>query len=52
MLPLIRRLAPLLAPALLLAMVGCRGSESPTEPAPGPALDITAAATLSFRQVT
>jgi alpha-tubulin suppressor-like RCC1 family protein len=47
------RLAPVLAPALLVALVGCReDAESPTAPEPPPALDITPAAALSFRQVS
>jgi alpha-tubulin suppressor-like RCC1 family protein len=51
---LIRRLAGVLAPALLLAALGCReDAESPTAPKSGPALDITPAhAALSFRQVS
>jgi alpha-tubulin suppressor-like RCC1 family protein len=48
-----RRLAPALAPALLLAMAGCReDAESPTSPELRPSLDIKAAAALSFRQVS
>jgi alpha-tubulin suppressor-like RCC1 family protein len=49
---LIRRLAPMLAPALVVAVLGC-GDEatSPDAPEPGPALDITPAQVLSFRQV-
>jgi alpha-tubulin suppressor-like RCC1 family protein len=36
-----------------VAALGCReGAESPTAPEPAPALDITAAHTLSFRQVS
>lgn len=51
--PSLRRLAPLLAPALLVATLGCReDAESPTGPEAGPALDITPAAALSFRQVS
>jgi alpha-tubulin suppressor-like RCC1 family protein len=50
---LIRRLAPVLAPTLVLAALGCRQeAESPTAPEAGPALDITPAAALSFRQVS
>ena len=49
---LTRRLARVLAPALVLAALGCReDTESPTAPEPAPALDITPAHTLSFRQV-
>jgi alpha-tubulin suppressor-like RCC1 family protein len=48
-----RRLAPVLAPALLVAALGCReDAQSPTGPAPEPALDITPAQVLSFRQVS
>jgi alpha-tubulin suppressor-like RCC1 family protein len=51
--PLSRRLVPLLAPAVLIAALGCReDAESPTAPESGPALDITPAAALSFRQVS
>ena len=50
---LIRRLAPVLAPALLVAALGCReDAESPTAPEPGPALKTTQAQTLPFRQVS
>ena len=50
--PARRRLAPLLAPALLAAALGCsEDAESPTAPeAAGPA--ITATAALSFRQMS
>jgi alpha-tubulin suppressor-like RCC1 family protein len=48
-----RRLAPLLGPALVVVVLGCREeAESPTAPGPEPALDITPAAALSFRQVS
>jgi alpha-tubulin suppressor-like RCC1 family protein len=48
-----RRLAPVLAPALLVAALGCREeATSPSAPEPGPALDITPAQVLSFRQVS
>jgi alpha-tubulin suppressor-like RCC1 family protein len=51
--PLIRRLAPVFAPAVLIAALGCREeTESPTGPESGPALDITPTAALSFRQVS
>jgi alpha-tubulin suppressor-like RCC1 family protein len=50
---LTRRLAPVLAPALMVAGLGCReDAESPTGPASGPALDIAPAQVLSFRQVS
>jgi alpha-tubulin suppressor-like RCC1 family protein len=50
---LIRRLAPVLASALLVAVVGCReDAESPSAPESGAALDVTAAQALSFRQVS
>jgi alpha-tubulin suppressor-like RCC1 family protein len=50
---LTRRLAPLLGPALMVAVLGCReDAESPTAPEPGAALDITPAPALSFRQVS
>src|SRR5437773_201011 len=50
---LTRRLARVLAPALVLAALGCReDTESPTAPEPAPALDITPDHTLSFRQVS
>jgi alpha-tubulin suppressor-like RCC1 family protein len=50
---LTRRLAPLLGPALVVAALGCgEEAESPTAPVPEPALDITPAAALSFRQVS
>jgi Regulator of Chromosome Condensation (RCC1) repeat protein len=48
-----RRLAPVLTPALMVAALGCReDAESPTAPESGPALDITLAHVLSFRQVS
>ena len=50
---LIRRLAPVLAPALVVATLGCgEDAGSPTAPAPGPALDVAPALALSFRQVS
>jgi alpha-tubulin suppressor-like RCC1 family protein len=50
---LILRLARVLAPALVLAAVGCReDAESPTAPEPRPGVDITSAAALAFRQVS
>jgi alpha-tubulin suppressor-like RCC1 family protein len=50
---LIRQLAPVLAPALVLAALGCReDAESPTAPEPKPALDIAPAQALAFRQVS
>jgi hypothetical protein len=50
---LTRRLAPLLAPALLVAALGCReDAQSPTAPEPGPAVNSTAVIALSFRQVS
>jgi alpha-tubulin suppressor-like RCC1 family protein len=50
---LIRRLAPLLAPAVLIAALGCHeDAESPTAPEAGAALDIIPAHALSFRQVS
>src|SRR5262245_46374149 len=50
---LIRRLAPGLAPALVIAALACReDAESPTAPAPGRALDVSPALALSFRQVS
>jgi alpha-tubulin suppressor-like RCC1 family protein len=50
---LTRRLAPVLAPALIAAALGCReDAQSPTGPEPEPALDITPAQALSFRQVS
>jgi alpha-tubulin suppressor-like RCC1 family protein len=46
-------LAPVLAPAVVVAALGCREEAgSPTAPEPGPALDIGAAQVLSFRQVS
>jgi alpha-tubulin suppressor-like RCC1 family protein len=53
----IPRLARVLVPALLLVALGCReDAESPTAPAAAPevnpALDVTPAAALSFRQVS
>jgi Regulator of chromosome condensation (RCC1) repeat len=51
--PLIRRLAPVFAPAVLIAALGCReDAESPIAPGSGPALDVTPAHVLSFRQVS
>ena len=48
-----RRLAPVLAPALVLAALGCReDAESPTAPEPEPAFATTATAALTFRQVS
>jgi alpha-tubulin suppressor-like RCC1 family protein len=48
-----RRLAPVVASALLVPALGCReDAESPTAPEPEPALDITPAHALSFRQVS
>jgi alpha-tubulin suppressor-like RCC1 family protein len=50
---LTRRLVPVLAPALMVVALGCReDAESPTAPAPEPALDITPAHALSFRQIS
>jgi alpha-tubulin suppressor-like RCC1 family protein len=50
---LIRRLAPVLAPALVLAVLGCReDAESPTAPEPTPALTTAATSPLVFRQVS
>jgi alpha-tubulin suppressor-like RCC1 family protein len=51
---LTRRLAPVLAPALLVATLGCREEEatSPSAPESPPALDITPAQALSFRHVS
>jgi len=50
---LIRRLFPALAPAIVVAALGCReDAESPTAPAVGPALAATAATALSFLQVS
>jgi alpha-tubulin suppressor-like RCC1 family protein len=51
--PSLRRLAPLLAPALLVAALGCGDdAQSPTAPEPEPALAAGAAQALSFRQVS
>ena len=51
--PSLRRLAPLLAPALLVAALGCReDAESPTAPAPTPALATSSTQVLAFRQVS
>jgi alpha-tubulin suppressor-like RCC1 family protein len=48
-----RRLASVPARALVVTALGCReDAESPTAPGPEPALDITPAAALSFRQVS
>src|SRR6266404_8115973 len=50
---LIRRLAGVLAPALLLAPLGCReDSEAPTAPLAEPALTAAASTPLVFRQVS
>jgi alpha-tubulin suppressor-like RCC1 family protein len=50
---LIRRLAPVLVPALMLAALSCReDAELPAAPESGAARDITPAAALSFRQVS
>ncbi|MFL5495476.1 MAG: RCC1 domain-containing protein [Gemmatimonadales bacterium] len=50
---LTRLLAPVLGPALVVAALGCRDdAESPTAPEAQPALDITPAAALLFRQVS
>jgi alpha-tubulin suppressor-like RCC1 family protein len=50
---LIRRLTPVLAPALVLAALGCReDAESPTGPGSEPALEVTPAVALTFRQVS
>jgi alpha-tubulin suppressor-like RCC1 family protein len=50
---LTHRLAPVLAPAILVAGLGCReDAESPTAPEPGPALATTASAALTFREVS
>jgi alpha-tubulin suppressor-like RCC1 family protein len=48
-----RRLAPVLAQVLMVAALGCReDTESPTGPGPAPALDLTPAQALSFREVS
>jgi alpha-tubulin suppressor-like RCC1 family protein len=48
-----RRLALLVGPALVVAALGCgEEAESPTAPGREPALDITPAVALSFRQVS
>jgi len=48
-----RRLAPVLAPALVVAALGCReDSGPPTASEPEPALDVAPAQALAFRQVT
>jgi hypothetical protein len=48
-----RQLAPMLAPAVVLATVGCREeAESPTAPGAEPAVAVTAATALRFRQVS
>jgi alpha-tubulin suppressor-like RCC1 family protein len=50
---LIRRVAPVLAPCLVAAVLGCReDAESPTTAEPVPALDRTLAHALAFRQVS
>jgi len=50
---LTRRLALVLAPALVVAALGCReDTESPSAPEPEPTLDITPASALAFRQVS
>jgi len=50
---LARRLAPLLTQGLVVAVLGCReDAASPTGPEPTPALDVTPAGVLSFRQVS
>jgi alpha-tubulin suppressor-like RCC1 family protein len=50
---LTRRLAPVLAPILVLAALGCReDAESPTAPESGPALAATATTALAFKQVS
>jgi alpha-tubulin suppressor-like RCC1 family protein len=50
---LIRRLARVLAPALLLAPLGCReDSEAPTAPLAEPTLTAAASTPLAFRQVS
>jgi alpha-tubulin suppressor-like RCC1 family protein len=49
----IGQLAPVFAPALVLAALGCReDAEPPTAPTSEPALEVTAAHTLTFRQVS
>jgi len=48
-----RRLASVLAPALVAAALGCgEDAQSPTAPEPGPALATTAAQALAFRQMS
>jgi alpha-tubulin suppressor-like RCC1 family protein len=48
-----QRLVPVLAPALMVAALGCReDAESPTAPEAEPALDVTPAQALSFRQIS
>ena len=48
-----RHLAPVLAPALVLIALGCRDdTELPTAPASEPALEVTAAPAITFRQVS
>jgi alpha-tubulin suppressor-like RCC1 family protein len=48
-----RRLAPVLAPAFLLAALSCReDTESPAAPEAGPTLDVTPTQALAFRQVS
>jgi alpha-tubulin suppressor-like RCC1 family protein len=50
---LTRRLAPVLAPTLVLAALGCREeAESPTGPESGPVLAATTTTTLPFKQVS
>src|SRR5687768_4472971 len=49
----LRRLAPLIAPALMVAALGCReDADSPTAPAPTPALATGLTHVLAFRQVS
>ena len=49
----IRRLAPVLGPALLVAALGCReDAESPIAPEAGPALAATVTTALAFHQVS
>jgi hypothetical protein len=44
-----RRLGPMLAPALIVVVLGCReDATSPTAPETGPALDVTTAGALAF----
>ncbi|MFL5495997.1 MAG: hypothetical protein ACJ8DC_16555, partial [Gemmatimonadales bacterium] len=46
------RLAPVLAPALVMATLGCREAELPTAPASEPAVDVALAHALAFRQMS